>query len=81
MPSMTFKLIERSKPTEYVGTCDCTTTETVHESGHVDGHSVGIWDGASIDRRYSREHGKIVDMRVVKAARIKQGWSVERVER
>lgn len=79
MSNITFRLVERSKPTEYVGTCDCTTIETVHTSGRVDGHSFGIFDGSSIDKHYTRKHDPIADMEAVRVARIRMGWTVDKV--
>lgn len=79
MTSISFRMTEKSEATEYVGTCDCTTIETVHASGRVDGHSFGIFDSAAIDKRYSREHGPIADMEAVRVARIRMGWSVDKV--
>lgn len=75
MDSITFKFLERAAPCEYHGACDFVRTETVYVTGHIEGRVVGIFDGRSTDRRYTREHGPL-DLAAVREARIRAGWSV-----
>lgn len=73
MTSMTFKYCDVSKASNHFGACDSTIVEVVHDSGRIDGHETGIFDGRSVDRKYILEKGPL-NLEVVKAARICTGW-------
>jgi len=74
MRSMTFKYRDVAKASNRFGTCDTTIVEVVHDSGRIDGHETGIFDGKPVDRKYTMEKGPL-NLEVVKAARIRMGWS------
>lgn len=76
MPSMTFKFHDVAKATANFGACDTTIVEVVHESGRIEGHETGIFDGRSVDEKYIRDGGCALDLEVVKAARLRTGWTV-----
>lgn len=74
MPSMTFKYRDVSKASNHFGACDSTIVEVVHDSGRIEGHETGIFDGKPVDRKYTLEKGPL-NLEVVKAARIRTGWA------
>lgn len=75
MPSMTFKFRDVAKATNHFGACDTTIVEVVHDSGRIEGHETGIFDGRSVDEKYTLDKGRL-DLEVVKAARLRTGWTV-----
>ena len=74
MPSMTFKFHDVAKANDHFGACDTTIVEVVHDSGRIEGHETGIFDGHSINKKYTRDGGRALDLEVVKAARLRTGW-------
>lgn len=74
--SITFRTTEKWRRSEIGGAGHLTRTETVYANGHVDVRVTGYSeDDGAINQRAKREHGPL-DLEVVKAARLQNGWAV-----